>query len=69
MQVTKPYASFFNDKYLESMKVIYKDAELDDVDPLDNDNNPAYTIAGDDQGVEDNDYGEGDMGDAGFDDD
>ncbi|XVF45709.1 hypothetical protein PTKIN_Ptkin02bG0228300 [Pterospermum kingtungense] len=70
-KVDKPYSSFFNDNYLESMDAIIKDAEmLDDVDDLDNDNNAAYNIAGSgDQGVEDNDYGDGDMGDAGYDDD
>ncbi|XWS55196.1 hypothetical protein CRYUN_Cryun10bG0153800 [Craigia yunnanensis] len=73
-KVAKPYASFFNDEYLESMKVIDKDAEmLDAIGGPDNENNAAYNMAGDaDQGpVEDNDYGDGDgdMFEGGFDDD
>ncbi|XVE94014.1 hypothetical protein REPUB_Repub01dG0243700 [Reevesia pubescens] len=71
-KVAKPYASFFRDEYLESIKVIYKDAQmLHDIDAPDNENNAAYNMAGDaDQGPgEDNDYGDGDGDEVGFDDD
>lgn len=72
MQVGKPYASFLNDEYLESMKAINKDAQMmEDMDELDNDNVAAYNIAGDaDQApAEDNDYGDGDGDVGGYDDD
>ncbi|KAE8706635.1 putative helicase MAGATAMA 3 [Hibiscus syriacus] len=59
-QVGKPYASFLNDEYLESMKAVTKDAQM--VDEMDNEEtNVPYNAGGDaDQApVEDNDYGEG----------
>ncbi|XVE67327.1 hypothetical protein DITRI_Ditri08aG0151700 [Diplodiscus trichospermus] len=71
-KVNKPYASFFSDEYLHSMKVIDKDAEmLDAIGAADNENNAAYNMAGDADQVpmEDNDYGDGDMFEGGFDDD
>ncbi|KAH1099191.1 hypothetical protein J1N35_016112 [Gossypium stocksii] len=71
-KVGKPYASFLNDEYLESMKVINKDAQMmEDMDDLDNDNVAAYNMAGvaDQAPVEDNDYGDGDGDVGGYDDD
>ncbi|XP_021285996.1 probable helicase MAGATAMA 3 isoform X2 [Herrania umbratica] len=70
-KAAKPYASFFSDGYLESTKVVDKDAQMVDANNAP-ENNAAYNMAGDaDQGpVEDNDYGDGDGEfEGGFDDD
>ncbi|CAJ1935953.1 unnamed protein product [Sphenostylis stenocarpa] len=71
-QVSQPYSAFFSDESLTSMqtKLAEPSQVIGPTDTVDNDEQPNNAVAFDDQAqAEDNDDGDVDMNDAGFDED